>query len=715
VRTLFATASFAALAIAMPLNAATAPAKKKAAPSAAVTKSPLLKAWSGPYGGLPPFDTVKAAQIPAAFSDAMAELRAEVDRIKRNPAKPTFQNTNEAMQLTGQSMERLFSIYGVMTSNTTTPEIQGIERELDPKISAFYDTINFDPMMFARYKAVYDGRKTAKLTPQQMRIVERDYEQLVRSGAQLGAADKAKLSDINSKLAVAFSDFGSKLLADENGFVTIDKEADLAGLPASFISSAKAAAESRKLPGKWIIKNTRSAVDPFLTFSTNRPLREKVWRSFVGRGDNGDANDTKAVIANILKLRAERAALLGFPTHAHYRMADTMAKTPERAMDLMMRVWSPAVARVKEEVADMQAIADKDGSGAKIEAWDYRYYAEKVRQARYALDQNEVKPYFEAGNMVNAAFYAAGRLYDLGFKEVTGTVPVFDPKVRVFEVTDKRNGRNVGLFYLDNFARDNKRSGAWMTTYRSQQGLGGARNVLASNNNNFVEGAKGEPTLISLDDAQTLFHEFGHAIHYFLQDVYYPALAGTPRDFVEYPSQVNEHWVLTRDVLDKYARHYKTGEAMPQALLDKIIKASAFNQGFATVEYLSSAILDMKLHNRAKPISDISAFEKETLAELGMPKEMVMRHRLPQFGHLFSSDGYSAGYYSYLWSETMDADTWAAFEEVNDPWHKPTADRFRKLLLSTGNETDRAEAYRAFRGRDPDVKALLKLRNFPTE
>ncbi len=712
-RTLFAAASLAALAIAMPLSAA-APAKK-AAPAAAVAKNPLLKAWAGPYGGVPPFDSVKPAQIPAAFSDAMAELRAEVDRIKRNPAKPTFQNTNEAMQLTGQSMERLFSIYGVMTSNTTTPEVQGIERELDPKISAFYDQINFDPMMFARYKAVYDGRKSAKLMPQQLRIVERDYEQLVRSGAQLSAADKAKLSDINSKLAIAFSDFGSKLLADENSFVTIDKEADLAGLPASFVSSAKAAAESRKLPGKWIIKNTRSAVDPFLTFSTNRALREKVWRGFVGRGDNGDANDTKGVIANILKFRAERAALLGFPTHAHYRMADTMAKTPERAMDLMMRVWSPAVARVKEEVSDMQAIADKDGSGANIEAWDYRYYAEKVRQARYDLDQNEVKPYFEVKNMVDAAFYAAGRLYDLGFKEVTGTVPVFDPKVRVFEVTDKRNGRNIGLFYFDGYARDNKRSGAWMTTYRAQQGLGGARNVLASNNNNFVEGAKGEPTLISLDDAQTLFHEFGHAIHYFLQDVYYPALAGTPRDFVEYPSQVNEHWVLTRDVLDKYARHYKTGEAMPQALLDKIIKAQTFNQGFATVEYLSSALLDMKLHNRATPISDISAFEKETLAELGMPKEMVMRHRLPQFGHLFSSDGYSAGYYSYLWSETMDADTWAAFEEVNDPWHKPTADRFRKLLLSTGNETDRAEAYRAFRGRDPDVKALLKLRNFPTE
>ena len=717
-RNIHALASLAVFAVAVPVSAgaaATRPAKKPTA-AAVAAPNPLLSAWSGPYGGVPPFNAVRPAQLPAAFTAAMAKLQAEVNAIKRNPAKPTFKNTNEAMQLTGDAINRLFSIYGVMSSNTTSPEVQAIERDLDPKVSAFYDKINFDPVMFARYSAVYAGRKSTGLTPQQIRIVERDYDQLVRAGAQLSVADKAKLSDINQKLAVAFSDFGSKLLADENSFVTIDKEADLAGLPASFTASAKSAAESRKLVGKWVIKNTRSSVDPFLTFSTNRDLRETVWKAFVGRGDNGDANDTKAVIATILQLRADRARLLGFSNHATYRMADTMAKTPERAMDLMMRVWGPAVARVKEEVADMQAIADKDGAGFKIAPWDYRFYAEKVRQARYDLDQNEVKPYFEVGNIVNAAFYTAGRLYDLGFKEITATktVPVFDPKVRVFEVTDKRSGRNIGLFYFDGYARDNKRSGAWMTTYRSQQKLGGARNVLASNNNNFTEGGKGEPTLISLDDAETLFHEFGHAIHAFLSDIYYPALGNVPQDFVEYPSQVNEHWVLTRDVLDKYARHYKTGAAMPQALLDKIIKARTFNQGFATVEYLSSAIVDMRLHNRATPVTDVAAFERDTLGELGMPKEMVMRHRLPQFGHLFSSDSYSAGYYSYLWSETMDADTWAAFEEVGDPWHKPTADRFRKLLLSTGNETDRAEAYRAFRGRDPDVKALLRIRGFPT-
>ena len=706
-------ASLAVLAFAMPVTAQAA--AKKSPAKAAVAKSPLLAPWTGPYGGVPAFDKVSPDKFPAAFTGAMAEMRAEVTRIKSSKAAPTLANTKEAMQLIGKSMDRLYAVYGVATSNTTSPAMQAIEKEWDPKLSAFYDEISFDPALFKRYKAVYDGRAKAKLTAQQMRIVERDYEQLVRAGAQLDVTQKAKLSDINQKLAGAFSDFGSKLLADENSFTVIETEADLAGLPDSYISSARAAAETRKMPGKWVVTNTRSSVDPFLTFAGNRSLREKIWRGFVNRGDNGNANDTNSVIASILKMRAERAKLLGFETHAHLRMADTMAKDPAKAMDLMMRVWTPAVARVKEEVADMQAIADKEGAGVTIEPWDYRYYAEKVRKARYDLDQNEIKPYFEVGNMVNAAFYAAGRLYDMEFKEVTGSVPVFDPKVRTFEVTDKRNGRNIGLFYFDGYARENKRSGAWMTTYRSQQKLGGARNVLASNNNNFVEGAKGEPTLISLDDAETLFHEFGHAIHYFLQDIYYPALGNTPRDFVEYPSQVNEHWVLTRDVLDKYARHYKTGDAMPQALLDKIIKARSFNQGFATVEYLSSAIVDMKLHNRAEPVTDIDAFERTTLAELGMPKQMVMRHRLPQFGHLFSSDSYSAGYYSYLWSETMDADTWAAFEEASSPWDKPTADRFRKLLLSTGNETDRAEAYRAFRGRDPDVKALLTLRGFPTE
>ena len=413
-----------------------------------------------------------------------------------------------------------------------------------------------------------------------------------------------------------------------------------------------------------------------------------------------------------MKLRAQRAKLLGYPTHAHWRMQDTMAKTPERAMDLMTRVWTPAVARVHEEVADQMQFAGKDGL-KRIEPWDYRYYQEKVRKAKYDLSEDEIKPYLEQSNLIKGMFWAAEQLYDLKFTENTGKVPVFHPDVRTFEVTNAKTGEVIGLFYLDTYSREGKRSGAWMTTYRSRARLLGDDIVLASNNNNFTKPQAGQPVLISLDDASTQFHEFGHAIHYLLVDVKYPSLGGSQRDFVEYPSQVNENWLLTRPVLEKFARHYKTGEPMPAALVDKIKKADTFNQGFATVEYLSSALVDMKLHLDPNGVVDPDAFEKKTLAEIGMPREMVMRHRLPQFGHLFSSDAYSAGYYSYLWSETMDADTWAAFEEAGNPFDRTIADKFRTFLLSTGNETDRAEAYRQFRGRDPDVNALLKRRGFP--
>ena len=713
-RTLFLLGA-SALAVSAPMTDTRAKTSAAPAANAPASDNPLLAKWTGPFEGVPPWDRMQPSLFPAAFTAAMAETRAEIHKIRDNPAPATFQNVNEAMQLTGQTMNRLFALWGVQVSNESSPEVQAIDKEWSPKLAGFFDEFNLDPKLFQRHKEVYDKRASLQLTPAQLRIVERDYEGFVRRGALLTPAAKAQVTQMNQDLSAAFSDFSAKVLADEETWIVVDRKEDLAGLPDSFVASLKDAAEERKLPGKWAIVNTRSSVDPFLDAATNRALREKVWRAFVNRGDNGDANDTDATIVRILKLRADRAKLLGFKNHAWYRMDDTMAKDPAKAMDLMMRVWGPAVARVKEEVADMQAIADREGAKITIEPWDYGFYSEKVRKAKYDLDAAEIKPYLELNNILQGAFYAAGRLYDLDFKENTGAVPVFDPNVRTFAVTDKRDGSNVGLFYFDGYARSGKRSGAWMTTYRSQQGLGGEQNVLASNNNNFVKGGAGEPTLITLDDATTLFHEFGHAIHYFLQDVYYPALGETPRDFVEYPSQVNENWLLTRDVLDKFAKHYKTGEPMPQALVDKIEKSSTFNQGYSTVAYLSSAIVDMKLHDRAEAVTDPDAFEKATLAELGMPKELVMRHRLPQFNHLFADDGYSAGYYSYLWSETMDADTWAAFEEAGSPWDKATADNFRKVLLSTGNQTDRAEAYRSFRGRDPDVKALLKKRGFPTE
>ena len=674
--------------------------------------NPLIAPWTGPYGGVPPWDKVKPELFPAAFEAALAERRQDYERIANNPAKPTFANTFVPMQNAGQTLNRVMTLFGVMTGNMNTPAYQALDREWSPKLSKASDEITFNPKLFARIEAIYKARDTSGLDAQQKRLVTRTYDSFVRQGAKLTPAQKEELSAFNQNLAINFSEFSQRLLADEGTAIIVTDEARLAGLPDSVKAVAKAAAAERGAQG-WAIVNTRSAVDPVLTFATDRGLREQVWRAFTKRGDNGDINDTKATIARIVRLRANRAHLLGFKTHADWRMQDTMAKTPAAAMDLMMRVWPAAKARVAEEVRDMQAIADKEGAKITIEPWDYRFYQEKVRKSRYDLDQAELKPYFELNNIIQGSLYAANRLYGLEFKEITGTVPVFEPNMRVWHVT--RNGKEVGLFYRDDFARTGKRSGAWANTYRGQRNLPPVQNVLSSNNNNFANGAKGEPVLISLDDAETLFHEFGHAIHAMLQNVTYPGLAGTPRDFVEYPSQVNEHWLLTRDVLDKYARHYKTGQPMPQALLDKIKASETFNQGFATTEYLSSAIVDMKLHTIPDGIVDPAAFEATTLREIGMPRQLVMRHRLPQFNHLFSSDSYSAGYYSYLWSETMDADTFAAFEEAGSPWDKATADRFARILLSTGNETDRAEAYRAFRGRDPDVNALLKQRGFPTK
>ena len=684
------------------------------AATAVVPDNILLKKWTGPYDGVPPWDQVKPAQFGQAFQFGIDEMLREIDVIANNPTDPSFENTIEAMEKAGERLDYVQSIFGVYSSNLSTPEVQAINKEWSPKLSAAYDKINLNAKLFDRIARLYEHRQHAGLDAKQMRLLTRTYEGFVRRGAKLDDAQKIALSDYNQQLASAFSDFNSKLLADESTY-TQASEAEMAGVPADVKDAAAAAAKDAGFPqGSYAIANTRSAVEPVLSFGTDRALRQKVWKAFVQRGDNGNANDTNQLIAKIVKLRADRAKLLGYATHADWRMQDTMAKSPAKAMDLMMRVWKPAVARVHQEVADMKPFAAKDGV-ATIEPWDYRFYQEKVRKAKYDLSQDEIKPYFALDNLVKGMFWSAEQLYDLKFTENTGKVAVFQPDVRTFEVTNAKSGDVVGLFYLDTYARQGKRSGAWATTYRSRARLLGDNIVLGSNNNNFTKPSPGQPVLISLNDAETLWHEFGHAIHYYLSDVKYPSLGGSPRDFVEYPSQVNENWLLTRPVLDKFARHYQTGEAMPEALVQKIEASETFNQGFATVEYLSSALVDMMLHTQPDGVVDPDKFEREALAKLGMPKEMVMRHRLPQFGHLFSSDAYSAGYYSYLWSETMDADTWEAFEATGNPYDRKTADGFRTYLLSTGNETDRAEAYRQFRGRDPDVKALLERRGFPTK
>jgi peptidyl-dipeptidase Dcp len=704
-------------AAAIALSAAPAFAAQTAtaagAATAVVPDNILLKKWTGPYDGVPPWDKVTPALFPQAFQFGIDEMLQEVDAIANNKSEPTFENTIEAMERSGERLDYVQSIFGVYSSNLSTPEVQAINKEWSPKLSAAYDKINLNGALFKRIERLYEQREQLGLDAKQKRLLTRTYEGFVRRGAKLNEAQKAQLSAYNEQLAGAFSDFNSKLLADESTY-TAATEADLAGVPADVKDAAAAAAkEAGQAAGTYAIANTRSAVEPVLSFGTNRAFREKVWKAFVQRGDNGNANDTNALIAQIVKLRADRAKLLGYATHADWRMQDTMAKTPAKAMDLMLRVWKPAVARVHQEVADMKPFAAKDGV-TTIEPWDYRFYQESVRKAKYDLSQEEIKPYLALDNLVKGMFWSAEQLYDLKFTENTGKVPVFNPDVRTFEVSNAKTGEVTGLFYLDTYARQGKRSGAWATTYRSRAGLLGDKIVIGSNNNNFTKPSPGKPVLISLIDAETLWHEFGHAIHYYLSDVKYPSLGGSPRDFVEYPSQVNENWLLTRPVLDKFARQYQTGEAMPEALVKKIEASETFNQGFATVEYLSSALVDMMLHTQPDGVVDPDKFEREALAKLGMPKEMVMRHRLPQFGHLFSSDSYSAGYYSYLWSETMDADTWEAFEATGNPYDRKIADGFRTYLLSTGNETDRAEAYRQFRGRDPNVDALLKRRGFPT-
>jgi peptidyl-dipeptidase Dcp len=649
--------------------------------------------------------------FPDAFETAIGEQQQEIDAIAANPEPPTFDNTIAAMERSGRMRDRVERMFGVARENVTNREYQMLEREWQPRLAAAADRILFDVGLFRRIEAVYQSLEQSGLAADQIRLATRVYEHFVRRGAKLNAADKARLSEINQELAARFAEFRARVLADENTWTVVDRESDLAGLPASVVAAAKSAADERGLTGKWAIVNTRSSVDPFLTFAEHRGLREVVWKKFKSRGDNGDENDTKATVVAIVRLRAERARLLGFKSHAHWRMQDTMAVDPGAAHSFLLKVWPSVVARVRQEVTDMQQLASRQHPGLTIEPWDYLFFAEKVRKATYDLDEAEIKPYLQLDNMVAAALWSAERRFAIVFTEITGSVPVFHPEMRVWEVSDKDTGRHRAVFYLDNFARAGKKSGAWATSYRTQHAQDGPVTALASNNNNFVKGAPGEPVLISIADATTLFHEFGHALHSMLQNIRYRGLAMTPRDYVELPSQLNERWLLNRELLDRFARHYRTGQPMPQSLVDKIERSGKFNQGYGTLEYLAAAIVDMDLHTRADGVEDIAAFETDALARIGgMPREVALRHRLPHFDHLFGNDSYSAGYYSYLWSDVMAADAWQAFVENGGPWDAQVNERLRTHILSDGNSIDRAEAYRRFRGRDPEVQALLDAR-----
>ena len=680
-----------------------------------MSTNPLIDPWSGPYNGVPPFDKVKIEDFIPSLEMAMNQKREEINAITANPEKPNFKNTIEALEKTGLALKRFQGVYYVWTSNMATPALDSIQATVEPRFASFNDSIIQNSQLFARIEAIQND--TASLTAEEKRLWWRYHTTFVLAGAKMDTKSKERVAAINQQLASLFTKFSQNQLKDEGEkYLEIKDAKDLDGLSESIIAAAAESAKSKNKVGSWVINNTRSAIEPFLTNCKNRSLREKAWRMFINRGDNGDANDNNAIIPQILALRAERAKLLGFETHAHLRLADKMAQTPEKALSLLESVWPFAIDRVKEEVTDMQKLADKMGDKIKIEAWDYRYYAEKVRKDKYDLDESEVKQYLELENLREGMFFMASELFNMKFTQIKD-VPVFHPDVRVYRVNDIKSDKLIGLWYFDPYARQGKRSGAWMTAYREQEKLNGDITTIVSNNCNFLRGKENEPILISWEDAETLFHEFGHALHGLCSNVKYPSLSGTnvATDYVEFPSQILERWLSTKEILQKYALHYKTKEPMPQSLLDKIKNASKFNQGFATVEYLASALIDMKLHLAGAQKIDADKFERETLLALKMPKEMVMRHRTPQFGHIFADDGYSAGYYSYLWSEVLSADAWEAFTEAGGAYDKTVGKRLYDYVFSVGGTMDESTAYSLFRGKEPTKNALMKARGFKVE
>ena len=677
--------------------------------------NPMLKPWEGAYQGIPAFDRVEVADVKPAMLKAMELSLEEMEAIASNSEPPTFENTIEEMERSGAPLDRAFAYYGVFSSNLSSPEFREVQSELAPLFSEFQSKITQNEALFQRVKTIYKNSKDEPLPADQQRVVELTYQSFAMSGANLDAEKKKRYAEINKELSTLYTNFSNNVLHDEENYVTYLTEDQLDGLPDAFIKSAARIADSKDRAGEYAVTNTRSSMDPFLTYSTVRELRKQVWTNYYSRGDNNDEYDNKDIIAQILKLRKERVGLLGYDNFAQWRLQNRMAKNPENALALMEAVWPAAIARVAEEVEDMQQVATANGDNITIAPWDYRYYAEKVRKAKYDLDSDEVKQYLQMDKLTDAMHYVAGRLFGYVFSPVPeGTVPVFHEDVKVWEVTDKDSGDHIGLWYLDPYAREGKRSGAWATTYRSYSTFDGKKNVLASNNSNFVKPAPGEALLISWDDATTFFHEFGHALHFFASNVKYPTLNGGVRDYTEFQSQLLERWLATDEVIDRFLVHQKTGEPMPESLVLKIKKAATFNQGFATTEYLASALMDMKLH-LADPIQiDVKAFERKTLADLKMPKELPMRHRTPHFGHVFSGEGYATAYYGYMWADVITADASEAFREAPGGFYdEEMANKLVAYLFAPRNSIDPAEAYRMFRGRDASIDALMRARGFP--
>ena len=672
--------------------------------------NPLLMAWETPHQ-TPPFDAIRPEHFLPAFERAFADHTAEITAMTHDPAEPDFANTITALERSGKLLSKVAAVFYDLVSAHSNPAILEIDKEVSLRMARHWNPIMMNAVLFGRIALLYDNRKTLTLTSEEQRLLERTYTRFRRAGAGLNDEAKARMAEINEQLAQLVTSFSHHVLGDEQDWFLELGEDDRAGLSESFIAAAKAAAEERGMPGKAIVTLSRSSVEPFLQSSARRDLREKVFKAFTARGDNGNSNDNNAVIGEILALREEAAKIMGFPNFAAYRLEDSMAKTPEAVRGLLERVWKPARAKALADRDQLQEMITAEGGNFRLEAWDWRYYAEKLRQAKANFDDAAIKPYLSLDNMIAAAFDCATRLFGITFAE-RSDIPVWHPDVRVWEIK-AADGSHKALFYGDYFARPSKRSGAWMTSLRDQQKLDGDIAPLIINVCNFAKGADGQPSLLSPDEARTLFHEFGHGLHGILSNVTYPSLSGTAvfTDFVELPSQLYEHWQERPEVLQTFARHYQTGEPLPQDLLDRFLAARRFNQGFATVEFVSSALIDLEFHTQPAAASkDVRAFEQAELEKIGMPKEIALRHRPTQFGHIFSGDHYAAGYYSYMWSEVMDADAFGAFEDAGNIFDPAVAKRLHDNVYSSGGSVDPEAAYVAFRGREPEPDALLRRR-----
>ena len=677
--------------------------------SSPIDKNPLLEPWTGPSEA-PPFDRFKPQHFRPAFDAALKQSRAEIDAVAADPSSPTFANTIEALERSGRSLDRVASVFFNLAGAHTNDELQAIEREIASILARHRSETYLNEPLFKRIDALKARADKLGLSAEQTRVLDRYHLDFTRAGAGAPPEAKTKLAAIAERLATLAAQFGQNVLKDEKDWLLLLDERDLEGLPDFFISSAARIAADRGHPGKYAVTLSRSSVEPFLQFSARRDLRETAFRAWAARGENGGATDNRAIAAEMVRLRAERARLLGYETYAHYRLSDTMAKTPEAALHLLESVWVPGVASARKDEEALQAIAAGEGGNFKLAPWDWRYLSEKRRKAEFDFDESELKPYLQLDRIIEAAFYAAHRLFGLTFTE-RFDLKLYHPDVRAWDVTGS-DGAPKALFLGDYFARPSKRSGAWMSGFRGQQKLDKPQLPIVVNVMNFAKGAEGEPSLLGVDESRTLFHEFGHALHGMLSDVTYPRISGThvAGDFVEFPSQLFEHWIKEPEMLRRFALHAKTGEPMPQALMDKLLNARRFNQGWATVEYTASALVDLKLHLDPSPDEvDVVAFERKELERIGMPDAIGMRHRTPHFQHIFSG-GYSAAYYSYLWSEVLDADGFGAFEESGDIFDPNVAKRLNDFVYSAGGSRDYDEAYRAFRGRAPSPEALFRKR-----